>query len=292
MFAGVYTAIITPLRNDAIDYNAFEKLIEFQIASGVAGLVPMGTTGESPTVSHEEHIEVIRCAVKTAQGRVQIIAGAGSNSTREAVYLARKSQEAGADAVLSVNPYYNKPTQKGMIAHFAAVAEAIDIPVMLYNIPGRCGVNFTPESMAELCEKAHNVRAMKEASGDITQMMRLHELLGSRIDILSGDDNLFLPLLSVGGKGVVSVLSNILPSRVVEVYAHYEAGRIREARELFYRLLPLCRLMFLETNPIPIKSIMAKAGWCANEVRMPLQSLEAGKLEQIVKAFEASGEVL
>jgi 4-hydroxy-tetrahydrodipicolinate synthase len=292
MFAGVYTAIITPFRNDAIDYEAFEKLIEFQVASGVAGLVPMGTTGESPTVSHDEHVEVIRCAVKTARGRVQIIAGAGSNSTKEAVYLARKSQEAGADAVLSVNPYYNKPTQKGMIAHFAAVAESIDIPVMLYNIPGRCGVNFLPESMAELCEKSHNIRAMKEASGDITQMMRLHELLGSRIDILSGDDNLFLPLLSVGGKGVVSVLSNVLPSRVVEVYAHYEAGRLREARDLFYRLLPLCRLMFLETNPIPIKSIMAKAGWCADEIRMPLQSLDAAKLEQIVKAFEASGEVL
>jgi len=217
MFSGLYTALVTPFKNGKVDFDSFARLIDMQYEGGVDGIVPMGTTGESPTVTNEEHIEVIKKAVEFTNKRMKVIAGTGSNSTSEAVSMSEIAAKSGVDGVLLVNPYYNKPTQKGLILHFETVAKAVDVPIMLYNIPGRTGINFLPESVAELCEKAPNVKAMKEASGDITQMMRLMELCGDRIDLLTGDDNLLLPLLSIGGKGGVSVLSNILPKEIKAV---------------------------------------------------------------------------
>jgi len=289
MFHGVYTALITPFKNGSVDYGAFDKILEYQIKGGVTGVVPMGTTGESPTVSYEEHVAIVRHAVKSVAGRVKVIAGAGSNSTKEAVFLAKMAEEAGADAVLTVNPYYNKPTQRGLIAHFAEIANSIKIPVVLYNIPSRTGVNFLPESTKELIDKAPNVLAMKEATGDIIQMMRLRELCGDSLAMLSGDDNILLPFLAIGGKGIISVLSNILPSQLVSVVEKWNAGNVNAARDEFYRLLPLCRAMFVETNPIPIKAVMAKAGFCSPEVRLPLQELPGDRLDAVLQEFKKFG---
>ena len=292
MFEGVYTALITPFRNGSIDYGALEKLVAMQVAGGVDGIVPMGTTGESPTVSFDEHKEFIRRVVALVKGRVKVIAGTGANSTEEAIWLSREAEEAGVDGVLQVNPYYNKPTQRGLIAHFEAVAKSIKVPIVLYNIPGRTGVNFLPASVKELLGRAPNVVAMKEASGDIQQMMELYELCGERLTLLSGDDNILLPFLSIGGKGVISVLSNLIPADVKAVVTDYGAGRTGEARERFYRLLPLCRAMFLETNPIPVKAAMAMAGHCADDLRLPLVPISDENRAKLRKALLDYGVAL
>ena len=289
MFEGVHTALITPFRDGKIDFDSLGKIVEMQIAGGADGVLPMGTTGESPTVDFEEHIAVIRHVVKTAAGRVKVIAGTGSNSTSEAVHLSKAAQDAGADGLLLVNPYYNKPPQRGMIAHFERIAGAVSIPVILYNIPGRTGINFLPESVSELIGKAGNVAAIKEASGDITQMMRVIELCGDRLTLLSGDDNLLLPVLAIGGKGVISVLSNLLPADVKRVITEYNRGNIGESRRLFYRLLPLCRAMFVETNPIPVKAAMSLLGHCSPEVRLPLTPLAEDRLQPLKKALQEYG---
>ncbi len=273
MFEGAYTALITPFENDRIDYRALELLIEKQISEGIDGIIPMGTTGESPTVSFEEHSEFIKRVVKIVNGRVKVIAGTGANSTSEAIWLTQSAEDSGVDATLSVNPYYNKPTQKGLIAHYEAIAKATKLPIILYNIPGRSGVNFLPESVAELLKRTDHIAAMKEASGDVVQMMRLIELCGDRITLLSGDDNLLLPVLAIGGKGIISVLSNLLPADVKKVVTLYRENRIEESKSAFYKLLPLCRAMFLETNPIPIKAAMAMTGVCGGDLRLPLVSL-------------------
>ncbi|HOP29619.1 MAG TPA: 4-hydroxy-tetrahydrodipicolinate synthase [Spirochaetota bacterium] len=270
MFEGAYTALVTPFKNDKIDYDALEKHIEFQIKEGIDGVIPMGTTGESPTLSFEEHEEFIKRVVKIVNKRVKVIAGTGANSTSEAIWLTKGAEDAGVDGSLSVNPYYNKPTQKGLIAHYEAIAKSTKLPIILYNIPGRSGVNFLPESIKELLQRTDNIVAMKEASGDINQMMKLIELCGDRLTLVSGDDNLLLPLLSIGGKGIISVLSNILPADVKRVITLYNENKTVEAREAFYKLLPLCRAMFLETNPIPIKAAMEMIGFCGGEMRLPL----------------------
>lgn len=292
MFKGVYTAIITPFKNGKVDFDSFARIIEMQCEAGIDGVVPMGTTGESPTMSHDEHVEFIGKTVEFSRKRIKVVAGTGSNSTKEAVFLTEQACKLGVDGILTVNPYYNKPTQKGLIAHFSAIDKASSVPIMLYNMPGRTGINFLPESVVECIDQSPNIKGMKEASGDITQMMRLYELCGDRLDIMSGDDNLLLPLLSIGGKGVVSVLSNIAPKEVKAVIDHYNAGRIEESRKAFYRILPLCRAIFLETNPIPIKWVMARAGYCTDEVRLPLTELSADKHEVIRKAFAACGVTL
>jgi len=279
MFEGVYTALITPFTGDGVDWEALERHIENQIQGGVDGVVPMGTTGESPTLSFQEHEEFIHRVVKIVNGRIKVIAGTGANSTKEAIWLTKGAMEAGVDAVLSVNPYYNKPTQRGLIEHYVSIDRACNIPVILYNIPGRSGVNFLPESVKELLDRTEHVVAMKEASGDIAQMMKLIELCGNRLTVLSGDDNLLLPLLGVGGKGVISVLSNLLPADMKRVVSLFNEGRIAECRELFYRLLPLCRAMFLETNPIPIKAAMEMTGLCSGELRLPMTSLSDSNRE-------------
>lgn len=270
MFEGTYTALITPFEKEGIDWKSLETNIEDQIRAGIDGVVPVGTTGESPTLSFEEHDAFIRKVVKIVNGRVKVIAGTGANSTKEAIWLTKQAEDAGVDGVLSVNPYYNKPTQKGLIAHYEAIAKATKLPIVLYNIPGRSGVNFLPESVRELLKRADNITTMKEASGDIPQIMRLIELCGDKITVLSGDDNLLLPILGVGGKGIVSVLSNLLPADVKKVVTLYRENKPEESKAHFYRLLPLCRAMFLETNPIPIKAAMSMMGKCTGELRLPL----------------------
>ena len=289
MFEGVFTALVTPFKNGKIDYDSVAAIIEHQIAGGVDGVVPMGTTGESPTVSYEEHEEFIVRVVTLVNKRIKVIAGTGSNSTDEAIYLSKAAQDAGVDGVLLVNPYYNKPPQRGLIAHFESVAQSINIPVILYNIPGRTGINFLPESVAQLIQRVPNIVAMKEASGDINQMMNLVELCGNTITLLSGDDNLLLPVLAIGGKGIISVISNLLPNDVKAVVTNFNNGNLEEAKRLFYKLLPLCRAMFYETNPIPIKAAMAMAGFCSSEMRLPLVPLSADNHERLKKALLAYG---
>lgn len=283
MFEGLFTAIVTPFKNGKIDYDAAEKLIENQIAGGVDGVVPVGTTGESPTVSFEEHKEFISKVVKFVGGRIKVIAGTGSNSTAEAICLSKSARDHGVDGLLLVNPYYNRPTQQGLIRHFSEIAKSVDIPVVLYNIPGRTGVNFLPENIKVLVDECPNIVAIKEASGDIAQMMRVIELCGERLTLLSGDDNLLLPVLAIGGRGVISVLSNIIPADIKKVITLYESGKIDEARKQFYRILPLCRAMFLETNPIPVKKAMELLGLCTGEIRLPLTPLS----EQNTKTLAA-----
>jgi 4-hydroxy-tetrahydrodipicolinate synthase len=285
MFTGVYTAMVTPFKDGVIDYTSLEGIIEMQIAGGLDGILPMGTTGESPTVSHKEHKELVRKVVKHVNGRVKVIAGTGSNSTDEAIDLSKSAEEDGVDAIMLVNPYYNKPTQRGLISHFETVAKKVSVPVIVYNIPGRTGVNFQPESLKELLDRADNVVTIKEASGDITQMMRVIELCGNRLTLLSGDDNLLLPVLSIGGKGVISVLSNMLPADVKRVVTAFEKRNYEEARDLFYKLLPLCRAMFLETNPIPIKAAMEMMGYCSSEMRLPLTNLSSENRDRLKQAL-------
>lgn len=273
MFEGVYTALVTPFRDDRIDYAALEAIIEAQVKGGVDGVVPVGTTGESPTLSFDEHKEYVKRVVALVDRRIRVIAGTGSNSTREAVHLSQAAQEYGVDGVLLVNPYYNKPPQRGLVAHFEAVAKSISIPAILYNIPGRTGINFLPESILELLDRAPNIVAIKEATGDLAQMMRVIELCGERLTLLSGDDNLLLPVLSIGGRGVISVLSNILPADMKKIVTLYNEGKIDESRKLFYKILPLCRAMFYETNPIPVKAAMEMMGRCGGDLRLPLVRL-------------------
>ena len=240
MLKGVFTALVTPFKDGAVDYKALEKIIEMQVSGGVDGIVPLGTTGESPTVAFDEHREYIKRVVQLVKGRVKVIAGTGANSTDEAVYLSKHAEDSGVDALLQVNPYYNKPTQKGLIAHFEKIAQSVGIPIVLYNIPGRTGINFLPESVKELLNRTDNVVSIKEASGDINQMMKVMELCGDKITLLSGDDNLLLPVLAIGGSGIVSVISNIIPSDIKEIVTLYLEGKAFKAREAFYRVLPLC----------------------------------------------------
>jgi 4-hydroxy-tetrahydrodipicolinate synthase len=273
MFSGLYTAMVTPFKSGKIDYDAVKKIIEMQIHGGVDGIVPMGTTGESPTVSFDEHKEFVKEVVSMVHGRIKVIAGTGSNSTEEAICLSRSAENNGVDALLLVNPYYNKPTQKGLIAHFEAIARSVSIPIVLYNIPGRTGVNFLPDSIYELLQRVTNIAAIKEATGDISQMMRVIELCGDKLTLLSGDDNLLLPVLGIGGKGVISVLSNLIPADIKNIITLYNDNKIDECRNAFYRLLPLCRAMFLETNPIPVKAGMELLGYCSSEMRLPMTRL-------------------
>jgi 4-hydroxy-tetrahydrodipicolinate synthase len=289
MFNGLFTALITPFREGNIDLAAFEKIVELQIKGGVDGLVVLGSTGESSTVSFDEHVELIGKTVSIVKGRVKVIAGTGANSTKEAVWLSKEAEKAGVDGVLLVNPYYNKPTQRGLIVHFETIAKAIRVPVILYNIPGRTGVNFEPAGVKELLGRTDNIHTMKEASGDIIQMMALRELCGDSLTILSGDDNLLLPVLAIGGRGVISVVSNIIPAEVKKVISLYESGSIDESRAQFYRILPLCRAMFYETNPIPVKEAMAMLGHCTPDLRLPLTPLGDANRERLRTALTGYG---
>lgn len=283
-YSGVYTAIVTPFKNGSVDYDAYQKLIERQIEGGVNGIVPCGTTGESPTLSHSEHKEFIRKTVEYVQGRVKVIAGTGSNSTDEAIQLSQDAEKAGVDAVLLVNPYYNKPTQDGLYAHFKAIAEATGISCVLYNIPGRTAVNCLPETISKLAE-LKNIDAVKEATGDINQASRIQELCGDQITILSGDDSLTLPLMSIGGKGVISVVANIIPDLMSKFITDALAQKCAEATQWHQKLFPLMRSMFLETNPIPVKGALAYLGLIENELRLPLTRIKNENMDQLASVL-------
>ncbi|TGL59936.1 4-hydroxy-tetrahydrodipicolinate synthase [Leptospira jelokensis] len=282
MFQGVYTAVITPFRQGKIDYDSYFKILENQIRSGVAGVVPCGTTGESPTLSYEEHKELIQKTVQVVASKIQVIAGTGSNSTKEAIELTESACADGVDGILTVNPYYNKPTQEGMFQHFTAIANVSSKPVMLYNIPGRTNVNLLPETVSRLA--AHpKIAAIKEATGDLGQMAKVISQCPSDFDLLSGDDNLTLPVLSIGGKGVVSVVSNLFPRACVDMVSLYLRGDLEASKKIYYKLLPVFVNAFIETNPIPIKAAMSWFGYCTNELRLPMTSLSEGQASESFK---------
>ena len=265
------------------------ELVEFQIKNGTNGILPCGTTGESPTLSHEEHNRVVEICIAAAKGRVPVLAGTGSNSTAEAVALTEHAAKAGADAVLMVSPYYNKPTQRGLYQHFKAVADAVDIRIILYNIVGRTAVNIEPETMAQLARDCSNIIGVKEASGSLAQMQKIKLLCPEDFVLLSGDDALLLPLLSIGGKGVISVAANIVPQDVVAILTSFADGDLDEARKRYYRLLPLVQALFIETNPIPVKTAMAMLGLCDGHVRLPLCSLTDAHQDTLKNALTEYG---
>ncbi|MDB6154244.1 MAG: dapA [Chthoniobacteraceae bacterium] len=282
MFQGTYTALVTPFDNNRIDETAFERLIESQIAGQITGIVPVGTTGESPTLDHDEHLKVIELAVKFARGRCQVIAGTGSNATTEAVELTKAAEKLGADAVLSVAPYYNKPSPEGLFRHFKAIADATSLPVILYSIPGRCGIEIGVETCARLAAECKNVVAIKEAGGTVERVSALRMALPAGFDILSGDDSLTLPFMSVGAVGVISVASNVIPGPVGDLVKAALNGDFKEARRLHFELYPLFKDLFVEANPVPTKHALALAGRMKPDVRLPLCELteaSAAKLE-------------
>ncbi len=275
MFRGVFTALVTPFTSTgAIDIDAFKKLIEYQIEGGVDGLIPCGTTGESSTLSHEEHDRVIDLTIKFAAGRVPVIAGTGSNATNEAIQLSQHAEQAGADAVLLVNPYYVRPTQKGLYLHFKAIAEAVSIPCIPYNIKSRTGVNLENKTLLRLMNECENIVGVKEASGDLTQMKELLSLRREEFTVLSGDDNMTIDLIAAGGHGVVSVAANLIPHRMKEMVHCALEGDLETARALEKRLIPFFEACFVETNPIPIKTAMSMKGWCKETFRLPICPLE------------------
>ena len=283
MFTGAHTAIVTPFHNGRVDEKKLAWLVEQQVKAGIDGLVPVGTTGESPTLTHEEHGRVIEIVISAAHGRCKVIAGTGSNSTDEAIALTRKAEKAGATAVLQVNPYYNKPTQEGLFLHFSAVARATKLPVILYNIPGRCGVDCTAETVARLVEANPNIVGMKEASGSCDRVAQLKALCGDRLTILSGDDSLTLPFMSVGARGVISVASNIIPRDVREMVHAFLDGDVRAAMGLHAQYASLFKDLFIETNPIPVKTAMAMLGQIEEELRLPLCPM-ADRNKAVLKA--------
>lgn len=266
-FQGSIVALATPFRKGKLDERSLVRLVRTQIEAGTDGLVPVGTTGESPTLSFREHERVIELTVQAAGGRVPVIAGTGSNSTDEAIQLTRFAKKAGADGALLVTPYYNKPTQEGLYRHYAAIAKAVELPLVLYNVPGRTGVALTPETVARLA-KIPTIVAIKEATGSMDQASHILSLCG--ITVLSGDDSLTLPLMSLGAKGVISVAANILPADVASMVDAYLSGDHDRARRIHLKLFPVCRALFFETNPIPVKTAMQWLGICSSEVRLPL----------------------
>ncbi|MDZ4655982.1 MAG: 4-hydroxy-tetrahydrodipicolinate synthase [Bythopirellula sp.] len=270
-FAGVSVAIVTPFKNDEVDYACLKEQIEFQVAAGVACLCPVGTTGESPTLSHEEHERVIAFVCETVNGRIKVMPGTGSNSTAEALRLTKSAEKAGADGALQVAPYYNKPTQQGFYEHFKRLAEETSLPQCIYNIPGRTGKNIEPETIIRLAE-LENIALVKEATGSLDQASAV--LANTNLTVLSGDDSLTLPIMAVGGSGVISVVANIVPKDVIAMLTAFNEQKIAEAQELHYKLFPLCRDMLgLSTNPIPIKAAMKMLGRDTGELRLPMTPL-------------------
>ena len=289
MFKGSITAIVTPFKNGKIDEKKLRELIDFQIKNGTSGSVPCGTTGESATLNFDEHESVIQITIEQAGKRVPVIAGTGSNSTEEAIMLTKQAASAGADASLQVSPYYNRPTQKGLYEHFKAIARSVKIPIILYNIAGRTGVNIEPETIAKLTRDCPNIVAIKEASGSLDQMSRIKQLCPKDFDLISGDDGLTLPVLSIGGTGIISVVANIVPRDVADLVSAFEKGEIKKARELHYKLLPLIKAVFLETNPIPIKTAMGLLGMCEPDLRLPMCSMSENNLEKLKVALKDYG---
>lgn len=286
-FEGVYTALVTPFRNGEVDFEALKKLVELQVKGRVSGLVPVGTTGESPTLSPEEHLKVIATVVEAAAGRCQIIAGTGANSTEEAVYLTREAKALGADATLQVTPYYNKPTQEGLYRHFSTVADKVGLPVVLYNVPGRSGVAIAESTVARLA-KNPVIGAIKEAAGSVDRVSAILDCCDD-IVVLSGDDSLTLPMMAVGAKGIISVTSNIAPGEMSAMVRAALAGDYAKAYEYHRKLYPLFRDQFIETNPIPIKAAMAMAGLVEEEYRLPLCELSPENRQKLAATLKRCG---
>ncbi len=290
MFAGTHTAIVTPFKNGHIDEAALKRVVDEQFAGGVSGVVPCGTTGESPTLDYEEHERVIKLTVEFTAGRGVVMAGTGSNSTREAVQMTREAEAAGATAILQVAPYYNKPTPEGLFQHFKAVAEATSLPIMLYSIPGRCGIEIPVETVARLVEVCPNIQAMKEAGGNPERVSQMRMVLPASFEILSGDDSLTLPFMAVGAVGVVSVASNLIPGPIAEMVRLALDGRFTEARAIHERYYPLLSAFLkLSTNPIPIKTAMALAGKIDAELRLPMTAMEPAKVDELRAAMAKLG---
>ena len=286
VFTGAATAIVTPLTKDGIDYEQFARLIEWQISEGIQAIVAVGTTGEGSTLSDQEHKDAIKFCVDQVAGRVPVIAGTGSNDTSYAIELTKFSCEVGADAMLLVTPYYNKATQKGLIESFKAIADASTKPCILYNVPSRTGCNLLPESVVALADHP-NIVGIKEACGDISQVAKLCALVGDKLDVYSGNDDQIVPFLSLGGKGVISVLSNIMPAATQKMCDDYISGRVTEARDAQLKLLPLINALFCEVNPIPVKAAVAAMGYCENYLRLPLTPMEP---EHEARLFELMRE--
>ena len=287
-FSGSMTALVTPYRDGQIDTDALDRLVEMQIAGGTSALVPCGSTGESATLSHAEHAEVVRLVVRMTKGRLPIIAGTGSNSTTEAIALTKAAKEAGADAALLISPYYNKPTQEGIYQHYRHIAEATRFPLIVYNIPGRTGSKIEAATIARLAE-LDEIIGLKEATGSLDEVQEVLRLCGDRIEVYSGDDSLTLPVMAVGGCGVISVVANILPKESAAVTTAMLRGDLPKARELHFRLLPVIKALFLETNPIPVKAALSMMGHCRDELRLPLLPMTDGPRQKLRAALQAIG---
>lgn len=288
-FKGAFTALVTPFVNGAIDEEAYRQLIEWQIENGINGVVPCGTTGESATMSHDEHKKVISICVDQVKGRVPVLAGAGSNNTAEAVELTQFAKDAGADGALLITPYYNKPTQEGLYQHFKAIAAAVSMPFILYNVPGRTGVNLLPPTVARLNKDLADVVGIKEATGDLNQVSQVLEFCGPDFQVLSGDDFTVLPLLSVGGCGVISVVSNILPDKMSDMCTAWFAGDLAKAQKLHFELASFSRMMFIETNPIPVKTALSLMGKLKLDLRLPLVPLSSANNDQLKSFLTSKG---
>jgi 4-hydroxy-tetrahydrodipicolinate synthase len=289
MFTGTYTAIVTPFRKGQIDEAALERLVKIQVKAGVDGIVPVGTTGESPTVDYQEHVQIIALSVKFAAGRIKVLAGTGGNSTSEAVYLTEHAEQVGADGSLQVAPYYNKPTQEGLFQHFREVARKTKLPIMLYSIPSRCGIEIGVDTVRRLVRECKNVIGMKEAGGTADRVTQLRAALGPKFVILSGDDSLTLPFMAVGAQGVVSVASNVIPRQVAQMVTAFASGKTQAALKLHQQWYPLFKDLFIETNPCPVKAALALMGQIDEEFRLPLVPISAKSRETLRRTMKACG---
>jgi len=285
---GSMVALVTPFKNDKVDEGKLKELVEFHIENGTKAVIPCGTTGESATLSLAEHDRVVEVVTKIAKKRITVIAGSGSNNTKEAIRLTRHAKDVGADAALLISPYYNRPTQQGLYLHFKAVADAVDIPIVLYNIASRTGVNIEPETIAELA-KIKNIVGVKEASGNLDQMSRIAQLCGDEFALISGDDSLTLPLMAIGGTGVISVVANIAPKDVADLVDSFLKGDLRHAKKMHYKLLPLIKAMFIETNPIPVKTAIGLMGMIEPGLRLPMCDMKPENLAKLRKALKDYG---
>ena len=288
-FTGTYTALVTPFRNDRLDEPALERLVRMQVKAGVEGIVPVGTTGESPTLDYDEHVRVIELAVKFAGGRIKVLAGTGANSTKEAIYLTRRAEEVGADGSLQVAPYYNKPTQEGLFQHFHAIARATRLPIVLYSIPGRCGIEIGLETINRLAHDSVNVVGIKEAGGSADRVSQIGAKLGPKFTVLCGDDSLTLPFMAVGARGVISVASNVAPREVAHMVRAFARGNLHLAQKFHARLFPLFKDLFIETNPIPVKAALAMMGLVEEEYRLPLVGMSPKNRETLRATLKACG---
>jgi len=288
-FRGTYTALVTPFRDGKVDETALTRLLEEQIAAGIDGVIPVGTTGESATLDTDEHLRVIELTVQVVKRRTKVIAGTGSNATAEAVYLTQQAEKRGVDGFLLVTPYYNKPSQAGLVAHYAKLAESTSLPIVTYSVPGRTGMEVSVDAMVALVGKHGNIVAIKEAGGSIERFSQLRQALPENIAILSGDDSMTLPALAVGAAGVISVASNLIPREVAALVRTFLSGHAREAEQLHRKLYPLFRDLFIEANPVPVKTALARAGWMTAEVRLPLVPLQAASLTRLEATLRQAG---